>query len=289
MTRWALITGTSTGIGRALVLELLRRGAAVFAGVRRADDGAALVAEAAAGARLVPLILDVTDAAAIDAAFARVDEVTGAGGLWALVNNAGVAVPGTFEHLTREEWQKQFEINLFAPLELTKRAIPRLRRAAAVLGAGVPRVMLVSSIGGRVPQPFLAPYTGSKSALTSIGDSMRLELRGQGIGVTVLEPGAIATPLWTKGDRDAERFTPDHPAREHYGAGIDGIARLARKAARNAIPAEKAAAVAADALFARRAPARVLIGADAKGAAFLKQWLPLAWFDRLLRRELGLK
>ncbi len=292
--RWALVTGTSTGIGRALVLKLLQNGVSVFAGVRRDKDAADLTTAASdvlkgvASARLIPVALDVAEPAQMQAAIGQVAETVGADGLWALVNNAGIVVPGPVEYLSLDDWRRQFDVNFFGVAELTRLALPLLRRAVLAQGTFVPRIVIVSSIGGRVAQPILSPYTSSKWAVTALGDSLRLELHRQGIGVTVLEPGAVATAIWAKGDHAAETFTADHPARPMYGPEIDGLTRLARQTAAGAIAPEKVAELVFKALTARRAPARLLAGRDAKLAAFMRNWLPLTWFDAILRKQFGI-
>jgi NAD(P)-dependent dehydrogenase (short-subunit alcohol dehydrogenase family) len=229
-TRWALITGTSTGIGRAAALRLVKEGVSVLAGVRKAADGEKLVAEATAAARgasapgkLVPVLLDVADRSSLQRATEAVKSIVGADGLWALVNNAGIVVPGPVEHVSDAEWRRQFDVNFFGVIELTRVMLPLLRDGVRAHGAYVPRLLIVSSIGGRVAQPINAPYTSSKWAVTALGDSLRIELRRQSIGVTVLEPGAIATAIWKKGDDSATMFGPGHPAREFYGPEIDGL------------------------------------------------------------------
>jgi NAD(P)-dependent dehydrogenase (short-subunit alcohol dehydrogenase family) len=288
--RWALVTGTSTGIGRAITLSLARQGVHVFAGIRREADGQTLTDEASrsgASGQVIPLPLDVTREQDIELATERVSASVGENGLWALINNAGIVIPGPIEYLSLSEWRRQFDVNFFGMVELTRRALPLLRRAVKTLGAHAPRVMLVSSIGGRISQPIMAPYTSSKFATTALGDALRLELRRQGIGVTVLEPGAVATAIWEKGDDSARQFGSGHPARPLYGPEIDGLAKAARNAARTAIPAETAAEIAVRALSAERAPARILVGRDAKIAATLARWLPRAWFDSLLLQQYG--
>jgi NAD(P)-dependent dehydrogenase (short-subunit alcohol dehydrogenase family) len=291
--RWALITGTSTGIGRATVLKLAAEGFYVLAGVRRSVDGDNLLAELAqktgradeAKAQIVPLILDVADSASVQAAIEQVRAQTGAAGLWALINNAGIVVGGPVETLGLAEWRRQFDTNLFGWIELTQGAFPLLRQGILVHGANVPRIVLISSIGGRVAQPFLAPYTCSKWATTALGDSLRLELRRHGIGVTVIEPGAIATPIWDKGKITLAEIRAEHSARQFYGPELEGLTQAVNTTAAGAIPAEVAADAIFRALTAEAAPARVIIGRDAKVAAFLKRVLPGSWFDALLLRR----
>jgi NAD(P)-dependent dehydrogenase (short-subunit alcohol dehydrogenase family) len=292
--RWALVTGTSTGIGYAIAMRLLREGVSVFAGVRRPVDGDRLATAATSSesgtceCRLIPLILDVTRESDMQMAIERVTETVGRDGLWALVNNAGIVVPGPIEHVTADEWRRQFEVNFFSVAELIRLALPLLRLAVLAHGFGVPRIMIVSSIGGRVAQPLIAPYTSSKWAVTALGDSLRMELRRHGIGVTVLEPGAIATAIWKKGDRQSQEIAEDHPAMKHYSQEIDGLVQVSRRIARSAITADRAAEIAVRSLIRRRAPARVLVGQDAKVIAFLRWALPTSWFDAILRQQFGI-
>ncbi len=291
-TRWALVTGTSTGIGRATVLQLVRQGVSVIAGVRRTVDADAIVKEAQAaalpGVRIVPVILDVASDASIAEAISQVTRLTGRDGLWALVNNAGIVVAGPVEHLSLAEWRRQFDVNFFGMAELTRLAIPLLRTGVTTHGRRVPRVVFVSSIGGRIAQPVIAPYTCSKFATTALGHSLRMELHDQGIGVTVLEPGAIATAIWAKGETNTKEFGPTHPARTHYTKAIDGISKASTKAASNAIPVDVAAAALLRSLLAKHAPAHVLVGPDAKIGALLRRFLPYSWFEAILRRQFGL-
>ena len=294
--RWALVTGTSTGIGRATVLKLAAEGVSVFAGVRRPADGESLAVEFAQKAartdegspQIVPLILDVADSASVHAAIEQVCARSGTAGLWALVNNAGIVVGGPIETVTLADWRRQFDTNFFGWIELIQGALPLLRQGVLMHGAKVPRIVLVSSIGGRVAQPFLAPYTCSKWATTALGDSLRLELRRQGIGVTVIEPGAIATAIWGKGKTRLAEIGPEHPARQVYGPELDGLDQVVNTAAAGAIPAEVAGDAIVRALIAEVAPAYVVIGRDAKIANFLKRILPASWFDALLLKQLHL-
>jgi len=287
---WALISGASTGIGRAVAMQLLSEGFHVIAGVRSPAAADRLRQQAATikSGSLETTTLDVTDQSSIDAAVAHAAELSGPDGLRAVINNAGIGVPGPLEHLTPSDWRRQFDVNFFGAIDLTRATLPLLRRAVAAHGRGVPRLLFISSIGGRIAQPLMAPYTCSKFALSALGDSLRLELRPQGIGVTVIEPGAIATDIWSKGQDSAADYTPDHPARKLYSREIEGLIALAQKAASNAIPAEKAAEEVVRTITAARAPARVLIGQDAKIAARLKSLLPTSVFDNILAKQFGI-
>jgi NAD(P)-dependent dehydrogenase (short-subunit alcohol dehydrogenase family) len=238
MESWALISGASTGIGRATALRLLANDFHVIAGVRSGTAAERLVNDAAkiSAGRLETVSLDVTKQSSIEAAVARTAELAGSNGLRVVINNAGIVVPGPVEHIPAADWRRQFDVNFFGAIELTRATLPLLRQGVQALGRGVPRLLLVSSIGGRIAQPMMAPYTSSKFALTALGDSLRLELRRQGIGVTVIEPGAVATDIWAKGDTSAEEFTPDHPARKLYEPELNGLLALARKTASTPCP-----------------------------------------------------
>jgi NAD(P)-dependent dehydrogenase (short-subunit alcohol dehydrogenase family) len=287
---WVLISGASTGIGRAAAVALAERGFHVLAGVRAEKAGAALVEMASPGvrARLMPIQLDVTNAESIAAAVALAADKSGSNGLRVLINNAGIVVPGPVEYLSLDDWRRQFEVNFFGAIGLTRAVLPLLRKAVTAHGRGLPRVVLISSIGGRVAQPFIAPYTSSKFALTALGDSLRLELRRQGIGVTVIEPGAVKTEIWAKGDSAGAEFTPDHPAYKLYGTEIEGLIALSRRTAARGLVAERAAEEIVGAVAAPRAPARVLVGTDAKIMARLKALLPTSVFDGVLAKEFGI-
>src|SRR5205809_5130593 len=162
MSRNVLITGASTGIGRACAIALDRSGFRVFAGVRKAADGDALRSESP---RIEPVIIDVTDQATIDAAAKQIDE------LYGLVNNAGITVAGPVEYLPVDDVRRQFEVNVFGHLAVTQAFLPLIRKARGA------RIVFMSSVGGRVPSsPFLSPYNASKHALESFGDALRVEL-----------------------------------------------------------------------------------------------------------------
>src|SRR5438445_8381363 len=157
--RFVVVTGASTGIGRACSLDLDRRGFDVFAGVRKDADGDVLKKEASE--RFEPLLLDVTDQASIDAAVKIVSERTDA--LFGLVNNAGITVAGPLEYLPIDEIRRQFEVNVFGQLAVTQAFLPAIRNAHG-------RIVFMSSVGGRVPSsPFLSPYNASKHAIESFG------------------------------------------------------------------------------------------------------------------------
>lgn len=270
-----LITGASTGIGRASALRLDADGWRVFAGVRREENAEAL--REVASERLVPLILDVTDSEQIAAAAERVGEDLGDAGLDGLVNNAGIPHGGPIESVAIEELRRLLEVNVIGHVAVTKAFLPMVRAARG-------RVVFVGSINGRLSTPFLAPYAASKHAIEAIGDSLRGEMRPFGVEVSIVEPGAIATPLWEKARETASEvkaaMSPDQL--RLYGEAIDGFTAAALKGGERGIRPERVAKAVAHALTARRPRTRYLVGFDARGQALLRWLLPDRVVDRII-------
>ncbi len=273
-----LITGASTGLGRAAALRLDSLGFEVFAGVRRPADGEALVASAA---QIKPVLLDVTRPPQIEEARQKLeDEVQGAG-LIGLVNNAGIVVSGPIEFLTTDDFRRQFEVNVFGLLAVTRTLIPLLRRAGG-------RVVIVGSISGRSAMPFMSPYAASKFALEAIADSMRVELKSSGIGVSLLEPGSIRTPLFNKYLRESERLLESLPeeGRRRYGSYLEKVGRIASRNGARGTPPEKVAETIVHALTAKKPRARYLTGLGPRQMLLL-EILPWRVRDWILLRVLG--
>ncbi|HET7507483.1 MAG TPA: SDR family oxidoreductase [Solirubrobacterales bacterium] len=277
--RSVLVTGASTGIGRATALRLDGNGWKVFAGVRKEEDAATLRAEASD--RLAPVTLDVTDPAQIAAAAELIGREADRG-LDGLVNNAGVAVPGPLETVPLEDLRHQLEVNLVAYVAVTQAMLPEIRRAEG-------RVVFLSSIGGRVAFPFGGPYHASKFATEAIGDVFRQELRPWGLKVAIIEPGSIDTPIWERGQRKAEDVEAKAPkTNQLYGAALDKFRKVIEDTAERGIPPEKVAKAISHALESPRPKSRYLVGLDAKVQARLKPFIPTAVFDRIVARQLNL-
>ena len=288
----ALITGASTGIGQATALRLARGGWTVLAGVRDPAAGERLQQELSEGSagrdgggRLVPLTLDVTDAEQISAAARRVEEeaegsAPAQGGLDALVNNAGIAVGGPLELVPLPELRRQLEVNVVGHVAVMQAVLPALRRSRG-------RIVLVSSVGGRVATPFLAPYQASKHALEAIGDALRLELRSSHVRVALIEPGSVATPMWDKGRDDADRVTIPPQLQGQYGHVPGAMSKVIEDTARRGVPPEQVAQTIEQALTAPRMKARYVVGRDARAIVLLHSLLPDLLFDRVVRRAMG--
>ncbi|MFL5929387.1 MAG: SDR family oxidoreductase [Gaiellaceae bacterium] len=256
-----VVTGASTGIGRATAERLRDRGWLVYGSVRHAGDAPDGTSE---------LVFDVTDGAAIGRAAATVDELD------ALVDNAGIAVAAPLEFLPPAELTRQLDVNVVGQLRVLQAFLPKLRRSRG-------RIVLIGSIGGRSALPFLGAYAMSKFALEAMADSLRLELAPFGVDVALLEPGTIATAIWTKPQQVVDDFSTD--AAQLYGERVDRFRRVAASRSANAVAPDEVAKAVEHALTAAKPKTRYVVGPDAKRRAAVQR-LPDRWRDSLLSRFL---
>ncbi len=251
-----LITGASSGIGKATALHLDTLGYRVFAGVRREEDGTALRQEASE--RLSPVILDVADDASIAAAVQHIASETG-GTLDGLINNAGIGRSGVLEAIPIEEIRTLFDVNVIGVFAVTKAFIPMLLKAKG-------RIINIGSSSGFMAFPGASAYAASKFAVHALSDSLRLELKLQGVHVILVAPGAIESRIWEKGTefkkRMRENIDPDVAERyrvfREYGDRM--ISDLKK------IPAQEAADVVETAFTAENPKPVYLVGSDARRA-----------------------
>lgn len=277
--RTVLVTGASTGIGRATALRLDAAGWRVFAGVRREADAEDL--RRAASERLAPLTLDITEAEQIAAAAERI-ETEADGRLDGLVNNAGVAIPSPLETLPIEDFRRQIEVNLTGQVAMTQALLPSIRRARG-------RIVFISSIGGRIAFPMTGAYHAAKFGIEAVGDIFRQELRSWGISVSIVEPGSIDTPIWERGERTADEVRERSPQLEAlYGRAVERYRKVVKQTADRGIAPDKVAVTIEHALSASRPRSRYLVGIDAKVQARLRPLLPTPVFDRVVARVMGL-
>jgi NAD(P)-dependent dehydrogenase (short-subunit alcohol dehydrogenase family) len=274
-TGTVLVTGASTGIGEATVLHLRELGFAPIAAVRKDED-----AERLEGQGLRTTRIDVTDADQIAAA----RDALGDEPLVGLVNNAGIAVAAPLEFLPIDRLRQQLEINLVGQAAVIQAFLPALRR-----GRG--RIVNVSSIGGRVALPLVSPYNASKFGLEGLSDSLRRELRPQGIDVILIEPGGVKTPIWNKAGKLADEMLAEGmpaEAERLYGRTIAAVrAQTARIAEESGIEPREVAEVIGTALTASRPRTRYLVGRDAKIRGAMAKLLPDRVMDRLIGRAVG--
>jgi NAD(P)-dependent dehydrogenase (short-subunit alcohol dehydrogenase family) len=271
-----VITGASTGIGRVTALRLAGAGFDVLAGVRREEDGAAL---RAADGRIEPVIVDVTDAGQVAGLAQRV----GGGPLAGLVNNAGIAVAGPLEGVPLDQIRRQYEVNVFGLLAVTQALLEPLR-----VGSG--RIVNIGSIGGRIGTPFVGPYSSSKAAVRSLSASLRRELRPWKIHVALVEPGALDTPIWRKGEERANETLGalSDRVRTLYARQLDALVSNVRKIATSATPPDAAAEAIEHALTAKRPRTLYTVGREAHIQGALHAALPARAFDALVARAMGI-
>jgi NAD(P)-dependent dehydrogenase (short-subunit alcohol dehydrogenase family) len=274
MSGLVVITGASTGIGRAAAQRMAARGYDVLAGVRKDSD-----ADAIRGERITPVIVDVTDGAQVADLRAAVGDRPLAG----LVNNAGISVSGPLEFMPLDEFKRQFEVNLFSHVAVTQALLESLRLARG-------RIVNTGSVGARTPLPFTSPYAASKAALWAMGEALRGELRPWGIHVATVEPGAIATEIWGKGSAqaaDAGAALPER-GRELYGSTLAKTGEIIANITANASSPEKVADVIEHALTSPRPKDRYLVGGDARQQVFARRVLGFRRFERLVEKRMGL-
>ena len=270
-----VVTGASTGIGAACALDCVSRGMTVFAGVRDPRAGEMLAAKA--GPLLIPIRLDVVDERSIAQAVEVVQRVVGEGGLGGLVNNAGIVVGSPLEVIPLSQLRKQLEVNVIGQIAVTQAFLPLLRR-----GRG--RIVNMGSIAGRGTIPLLGPYSASKYALEALTDALRMELQPWGIQVSIIEPGAIATPIWEKSAKEAEGLeaSTSEEGKALYAEAVIRIREAVAEAVKRAIPPDAVVQAVHHALTAPRPRTRYLVGSDARLRAWMVKWLPDRVQDRLL-------
>ena len=255
--RIVLVTGASSGIGQKCALMLAASGFAVFGGVRRPEDGEAL-ARGAPGS-LVPVILDITSDDSVAAAASTVAAATGENDTVSLVNNAGITVAGPLELLETADLRRQFEVNVFGQLTVTRALLPLLRTHRG-------RIVLMGSIFGRISLPFVAPYTAAKFAIGAIADSLSIELRQWKLPVILIEPGNISTPIWSR-TKAGVIETLDGVAAEKvalYEPSLASFEKLTDSYAASGIPPSRVGRAVVRALEARVPRKRYTVGWDSR-------------------------
>jgi NAD(P)-dependent dehydrogenase (short-subunit alcohol dehydrogenase family) len=274
--RSVVVTGASTGIGAATVAALVQQGFRVWATVRRQQDADRLTARH--GSAVLPLQMDLEDHDSVRAAGAA---VAAAGPLHGLVNNAGAALPGPLEYLPIDVFRRQLEINLVGQLLVTQVMLPALFAASEQYGEA--RIVMIGSIGGRLAGPVLGAYAAAKHGLVGMTGSLRAELASSGIRVFLIEPGAIATPIWSRGSAAGAEIVAPPEVRARYDRMLRAAQEMADRGTRSGLPPERVAKVVHAALTKRDPPPRQVVGRDAKVLAALVRVLPFRVLYRLAR------
>jgi NAD(P)-dependent dehydrogenase (short-subunit alcohol dehydrogenase family) len=281
MDKTVLITGASSGIGRACALRLVREGFVVFAGVRKVADAESLLLEG--GQRLNPIMIDVTDGDSIRAAALQVEDRVGARGLDGLVNNAGIGVTMPVEYLPLDLLRHQLEVNVIGQIAVTQALMPLIRQAHG-------RIVNMGSVGSHLTIPFGGALCASKYAFASLNDALRLELHPFGIHVSMVEPGAIVTPAVDKTLGDVEGVIAQLPIEgaARYGDLLREFTRRATEREQNGSTPDVVADAVVHALTAKRPHARYPVGKLARLMVTMPRILSDGLLDRVRYRLFGI-
>jgi NAD(P)-dependent dehydrogenase (short-subunit alcohol dehydrogenase family) len=271
-----LITGTSSGIGLATAVECAAAGHRVVATMRGLEKRGALEeAVAARGARLDVEQLDVT---AADAGEKVRELVLKYGPIYAVVNNAGIAIAGVFEEQSEVDARDQFETNVFGPMAVTRAVLPAMR------AAGRGRVINISSISGRVGFPALGMYAATKHAIEGFSEALRWEVEPFGVDVCLVEPGTFRTPIFFDNQRRAAR----QGEMSEYRAINEALEKLYLEGAEKAPPPDAVGQAIARLVSAARPPFRTVVGRDARALVTLRRVVPERLFASGIRRLINL-
>lgn len=278
----AVVTGVSTGIGRAIAKSLTAAGWRVFGSVRKEKD--ANEAAAALGANFTPLLFDVTDDAAIARGAAQVKDALKGEALGALVNNAGIAVGGPVAYLNMDDLKRQFDINVYGPVRAVKAFAPLLGADRAMKGPPG-RIVNMSSVAGKIASPFMSPYAMSKHALEAMSESLRREMSLHGIDVVIVGPGAIRTPIWAKADDiDFEQYR-----NTEYFSLLESMKGMMQSFGEQGLEAEDVGALVLEILTAPKPKTRYAILKNKFSMWTLPNILPKRMVDGFVAKRFGLK
>ncbi|GHG61561.1 SDR family oxidoreductase [Streptomyces griseocarneus] len=278
MSRSVVVTGASSGIGRATALRLVGAGYEVFATVRSEEKADELRARAEEeGARLRTMVLDVADGARCADVFADIAGLTG-GGPWAVVNNAGTALPGAIEDVDEEQARRLMEVNLHAPARIARLVLPAMRHR------GDGRIVNVSSVAARAVMPFAGWYSASKAGLSALTHALRMEAAPWGVRVVLVEPGFHASPML---ENAADSFERRGSVSSRYADCYRAAARSLRNSSRYPGP-ERVAQAVHRVLVSPRPRARYALGTDARVGGRLDALVPYAVSDRVKSTATGL-
>lgn len=277
--RSIVITGVSTGIGYATAVSLLQAGYHVLGSVRQQVDADRLSSEL--GDNFTPLLFDVVDEVGVQTAVSQTHAVVGNSGLAALINNAGITVPGPLLHIPLADFRRQLEVNVTGLLNVTQAFAPLLgatKNAPHLPG----RIINISSVSGQIAYPFMGAYAASKHALEALSDSLRRELLLYGVDVVLIEPGTVKTPIVGKFVEQIGRFR-----HTDYGEVLGKIEAAAAERNEKALDVTAVTRIIHHALETPKPRTRYPIPRRYLTGWLLPRWLPDRWFDYLVARQLG--
>jgi NAD(P)-dependent dehydrogenase (short-subunit alcohol dehydrogenase family) len=277
-SRSLVITGASSGLGRAAAIHLCGLGYRVFAGVRTESSAGELASGQTLPGELIPVMLDVTDAESIERAGTIIERKCSDTGLWAVVNNAGIAVSAPLECVPMDVLRMQLETNVVGVVAVTQRFLPLLRASGG-------RIINISSGIANVAPPYLGAYAAAQFAKEGLSDTLRRELRQLGVSVSVIQPGMIFTPIWAKMRRSADEILAAAPVeivetyRDRFVEFLDaseGLAQASRTTSTDYVDA------VATVLTVKRPRARYHVGLDSWAAAVARRAVPDRMMDALI-------
>lgn len=279
----AMITGASTGIGRATALRLAAEGYHVFATVRRAEDGESLRREGASAAdRITPVLMDVTVPQQVKQAAETIEAQLGGRGLDVLVNNAGVGYFQPLEFIALERFQHHLAVNTVGPLIVAQAMLPAVRRAGG-------RIVIIGSTAGWLTMPFGGSHAATKHAVVGLADALRQELAAWGIKVVLIEPATVRTNAFAKLEDDfAETMREMGPrGRAMYGEAFEKMTVKVMEVGAQGSDPGVIAKVVLRAVRASRPRLRYLAGKLAF-ATLLMAKMPSGLIDSMQRSMFGL-
>lgn len=274
-----LITGVSTGLGYHACSYLLNKGYRVLGSVRKQEDAQSLRDEF--GPNFTPLVFDVTDTQAVKAAIPVVREVVGTEGLYALVNNAGIAVSGPIKHVPLARLETQLQVNVIALVAVTQCFLPLLggdRDSSFPPG----RIINISSVSGLIANPFMGPYAASKHAVEALSDVMRREFNMYGIKVVCVEPGIIKTDIWQKAKSEPRNYgkTDYDDILARQGKIIDGMES-------RGLPPVAVSRVIEKALTRKNPATRYIVANKAWLYKLFAHIVPDKWLDSIIAKNIS--
>lgn len=280
MKKHVLITGASSGLGKATTLKLAQEGLLVFAGVRKEEDKTAIES---LSSNITAVILDVTKEDSINQAFETVSQQTNS--LYALVNNAGIALGGPVEFLPIDMLQKQFDVNVFGAVRTAQKFLPLMNNDDS-------RIVNISSMASYGVFPFVSPYCASKRALDMFFNSLLVECKNPKLKIISIKPGVVATPIWNKSVDECERSLEhlSQEARDKYEKELQLLAQNARKNDSKGLRAEDIANLVFKVLTVKNPKLSYNIGKDsafAKLLSFLPQNVCNLLMKTVLRHRVG--
>lgn len=276
LSKTIFITGASTGIGKAAVIHLNKLGYSIIASVRKKEDFEKLISEVENPKTLSMVLLDLTQVEQIKTIPEKIKSMLGDKGLFALINNAGIVVGGPIELISAEDVQYQIQLNVIGQIQLTQQLIPFIRK-------GQGRIINIGSSSGRVVYPFMGIYAATKFAMLAFSDGLRMELKPWDIPVSLIEPGAIATPLWDKTLENSKTKFQHLPEEQlsHYQDMLTQAQRVTENVMRNAASVDSVTKVIDKIVKSKNPRPYYKVGRLVRVPLLLSHILPAKLFDRL--------